>query len=491
MKLILLSLISGVLTGLAFDFPWSAFLIWFSLIPFLQAISKSSFKQGFLAALSFGLAYNLTVVHWIAQVTFLGLFTLVVYLSLFSVIFFLAARWFLKKPLTIISLPCLWVITEFLKENIWIGFGWANLGYCQYNKLHLIQAADLGGVKLISFLIVLANVFIWETGNFLVQKEKLSREKSLIVKKVFLVILIFAAAFVYSFYRLDSLKETRSIKVSLVQPNIPQELKWQPPAASSIIDTLKVLGKATDKDSLVIFPEAAWPQVVKDGGMSDILDFVYDINRELLIGTLLEEKGKFYNAALLFRKDENGKLTIDSYRKVKLVPFGEYVPLRNFFSFISVLNVIGDISPGKDLSVFSHQDASFSTLICFEDVLPVYVSQLSGTNDFLVNITNDAWFGGNPQSRQHLAILAFRAVENRIPIVRSANTGISGWVSFKGQISIFRNQSREVFFSGVETFRVSVYNKRSLYFASGELLPLFCGIFLIGISIKDGLIREA
>ena len=413
--------------------------------------------------------------------TFLGLFVLIFYLSLYTVLFFLIGRYFFKKPLRIISLPCLWVITEFLKENIWTGFGWANLGYSQYHNLHLIQAADIGGVKLISFLIVLVNVFIWEAA-----------EKKGTVKKSIFVFSVFTAVFVYSFYRLDTLKETGSIKVSLVQPNIPQELKWEPNSSASIIETLNVLGKSTDKDSLVIFPEAAWPQIIKDKQAKSISDFATGINRELLIGTLSEEEGKFYNAALLFCGSiyyENIVLT-GAYRKVKLVPFGEYVPLRNFLSFIPVLNAVGDISPGKDLTNFSHQGFYFSTVICFEDVLPNYFSQIVSNNDFLVNITNDAWFGGNPQSRQHLAIMIFRAVENRVSIVRSANTGISGWVSFRGELNIFQDQGREVFFPGVKTFTISLHNKRALYAVGSELFTVFCGIFLLGIFIRDGLLKE-
>ena len=264
-------------------------------------------------------------------------------------------------------------------------------------------------------------------------------------------------------------------------------------ASSSIINTLKVLGGSADKDSLLIFPEAAWPQIIKDKQAQSLFDFANAINRELLIGGVLEEGGEFYNAALLFNRitdyDQDIVLT-NSYRKIKLVPFGEYVPLRNVLSFINVLNTVGDISSGKDLTKFSHHGVSFATLICFEDVLPIYVSQIVHNNDFLVNITNDAWFEGNPQARQHLAIMVFRAVENRIAIVRAANTGISGWVSFQGKLNIFQNQGQEVFFPGVKVFSVSLYNKRPFYTVGGELFPIFCGIFLLGIFIRDGLKRE-
>jgi len=103
-----------------------------------------------------------------------------------------------------------------------------------------------------------------------------------------------------------------------------------------------------------------------------------------------------------------------------------------------------------------------------------------------VNMTNDAWYGGEPEASQHLAIMVMRAIENRVPIVRCANTGISGWVSSKGEVDLFSSGNKQVFFRGTKAFRIQTNNKRSLYNRWPELFPVFCGIFLLRIS----LIRE-
>jgi len=209
--------------------------------------------------------------------------------------------------------------------------------------------------------------------------------------------------------------------------------------------------------------------------------FIRGINRDTIIGTATEREGEFYNEALLF--DREAKL-INAYQKIKLVPYGEYVPLRKFLTFISVLNSVGDMSRGRDFVRFFHKGKNFSVLICFEDIFPKHVQHFSRDNDFLINITNDAWFKGEPEASQHFGIMTLRAVENRISIIRSANTGISGWVSFKGEIEKFRKDEKEVFFAGTKNFEISLNEERSFYNKYGEFFPFVCAIFLLGVFIR-------
>ncbi|MCK4519772.1 MAG: apolipoprotein N-acyltransferase, partial [Candidatus Omnitrophica bacterium] len=333
--------------------------------------------------------------------------------------------------------------------------------------------ADLGGVKLISFLIVMVNVLIAE----IIFTNGLLRR----VKRGIFIVLIFLVCFLYSVYRLNSLAESDSIKVSVIQPNVLQELKWKPHSNLEIFGILNDLAKKSEEDALVIFPEASWPLIIDEDNFYELERFIRDINRDTVIGAVIEEKGKFYNAALLF--DRKAKL-IETYRKVKLVPFGEYVPLRKFVSFINVLNSIGDMSRGKDFTRFIFKNKSLSVLICFEDIFPKHVLNFSRDNDFLINITNDAWFKGEPEAGQHLGIMTLRAIENRISIIRSANTGISGWVSFKGEIEKFRKNGKEVFFPGVKSFKVSLNEKRSFYNKYGDLFSLLCAGFLLSVLIR-------
>lgn len=462
---LLLASFAGILTGLSFNSAFLAFLVWFSLLPFIYVINKNNSRQTTFCAIIFGFAYYLTAIFWIGNVTKLGLILLICYLSLYAIVFSQAARYLLRKNFAIITVAALWVLLEFIKENIWCGFGWANLGYSQYRNLYLIQSADLFGVKLISFFIVMVNVLLWE----------LVSRKKFLLRKVIFVALILTVSLSYSFLRLNNLKETSSINLSLIQPNIPQELKWEESSQPDIIEKLGHLALTTEKDSLVIFPEASWPLMVYDLDVSFLSDFVRGIKRDILIGAITSEKGNFYNAALLF---ESGGELQGIYRKVRLVPFGEYVPLRNFFKFVSVINSIGDTSRGAELKVFSYQDKKFCVLICFEDIFPLFSADYAKRAQFLVNITNDAWFSGEPEASQHLGIMVFRAIENRISIARCANTGISGWVSYKGYIHSLKSDNEEVNVDGVLNFNLPLNEKRSLYNRWKDVFILFCVLSL-------------
>lgn len=476
MASLIFSLISGLLVGLSFNLPEFSFLVWVSLVPFFYAIVKGNRKISILLGIIFALSYYGLVLFWIANVTKLGLAFLLFYLSFYGITFAFLGRYFLNRPLRMITLPCLWVILEFFKEIIWCGFGWANLGYAQYQNFHLIQIADLGGMKLISFLIVMVNVLILEIVFALKQGDRNYSLRRNIFKKGFFVFLIFLVCFSYSSYRLKDLKESDSLEVSIVQPNIPQGLKWESLSQFKIIDTLSNLAGQTREDSLVIFPEASWPAIIDQSNFYQLEQFIWGINRVAIIGAVEKQKGKFYNVALLF--DKKTKL-IDTYRKIKLVPFGEYVPLRRFLTFIEVLNSIGDTSRGEKFVKFNFNNRSFSVLICFEDIFPRHVAKFARDNDFLVNITNDAWFKGEPEASQHLAIMTLRAIENRISIIRSANTGISGWVSFRGEIKKLTKADKEVFFASAKGFQVSLNRGRSFYNRYGEFFPLFCTLFLL------------
>ncbi|MEM7817142.1 MAG: apolipoprotein N-acyltransferase [Candidatus Aenigmatarchaeota archaeon] len=450
------SILSGILVGLSFNFPFFSYLVWFSLIPIFWTIEHSKTKYVFLYGVLFGFISALISLFWLGRVSILGLFFLVLYLSLYCGIYTLLGKFLLKKKFRIITLSFLWVILEFLKENIWCGFGWTNLGYTQYKNLYLIQIADIFGVKFISFIIVSVNVLFWEFLSF----------KRILFKKLIFIILLICFCIAYSFYSLNNLKFLDKISISLIQPNIPQKIKWEEEANLYILEKLKSLAKETSKNSLVIFPEASWPFVVEKNNLKELRDFILTIAKPTLIGVVLKEDNYFYNSAMLFER--NGELK-EIYRKIKLVPFGEYVPLRNIFKFIRVLNTIGDMERGKDLTTFFYRDKKFSILICFEDIFPPFVLKFSKERDFLVNITNDAWFGGNPQASQHLSIIVFRAIENRISIARCANTGISAIVSFSGKINKLEKNKKEVDFEGVFNSEIFLRKERSLYNKWGDL----------------------
>lgn len=470
---LLLCLISGVLTGLSFNSASLSCIIWAALVPFIYAINKSDFKAGIWGGFIFGISFAGSAIFWLGNVTILGLVLLLLYLSIYPILFFLLGRLLFRRPAGVFSLPALWVILELARENVWCGFGWINLGYTQYRNLYFIQPADLLGVKLISFIIVMVNVLIWEV---------LAKKKYLWAKILIAGVIIFASVG-YSIYKIDRIKPASYVDISVVQPNIEQQLKWDVSAAESIVDKLLDLGRKTQGNSLVVFPEASWPYIVNYSDretVDKIAELSKELKRFIIMGAVKRSEERFYNTAVMF--DEGGVLKGD-YDKIKLVPFGEYVPLRKFLKFINVINAIGDMAPGTYYREFSWQDKIFSVLICFEDVLPGHVWRFSKGKDFLVNITNDGWFGGNPQASQHLGIMVFRAIENRIPIIRCANTGISGWVSSLGRIEKLTADGKDVLFDSTGNFRVALGRGAGLYQIGGEFFPIICGLIVLSIVI--------
>ncbi|MDD5583578.1 MAG: apolipoprotein N-acyltransferase [Candidatus Omnitrophica bacterium] len=462
---------SGLIAALSFNVALFSFIAWAALIPYLWALRYADYKRGMLVSFVFGLAFYGATCFWVAHVTVAGLIALLCYLALYVVLFFLLANYFLDKPFSILTVPAVWVITEFFKENVWCGFGWGNLGYSQYRNLYLIQTVDIFGVKFISFLIVMVNVLLYE---------RLSK-RALSPRKIIFVCAVFALSFAYSFFCLRAGQPKKTVDIALIQPNTAEVYRWDEQLRRISVGKLKDLSKRTSLGSLLIYPEAAWPYVVDEGNYEDLVSFVRASGRDTLIGVVAQVDDTFYNTALLLGKD--GAL-LDSYRKIKLVPFGEYIPLRRYLGSISALNAVGDMSRGKTATVFSHADTRFGVLICFEDVSPLFVAQLRGENDFLVNITNDGWFRGEPEASQHFGIMTFRAIENRIPIVRAANTGISGWVSGRGEITVLKDSlGKQVLSTGILQCKVPCMNKKSFYTRTGDIFPFFCSLGLLVIFI--------
>jgi apolipoprotein N-acyltransferase len=279
-----------------------------------------------------------------------------------------------------------------------------------------------------------------------------------------------------------------NIRITVIQGNIPQEMKWDQMASDRIVGkylNLTSLALAQSPD-LVIWPEAAFPLILKqENGYAPFADLVKKFNKPLLAGTVTSEGLQYHNSVLLV--SEKGRVA-DSYRKIHLVPFGEYIPLRGIFGFLETVVPIGDFFPGTEYTVFAIPRSSGNaircgTLICFEDVFPGLSRQfvLRGAG-ILINMTNDAWFRKTSAPYQHLSASVFRAVENRVPVVRAANTGVSGFIAPSGKIiSLVQDARRErTFIDGILTESVAVEEgPLSFYTRYGDVFIGACASFII------------
>ncbi len=500
-----LSLLSGIVLALPFCSGRLWVFGWCGFVPLFFALHHKTPLKAFLLSYFTGLVFWSVTIYWLIHVTLLGQILLIAYLALYFGIFgfIITKLWTVDYGLwTIFSLPSAWVCLEYLRAHLLTGFGWALLGYSQYLNPPVIQIADLVGVYGVSFLVMMVNIALC-----VLPALPAGRRRAYCAKKknyIVLPIMCLLAALGYGYFRLtthDSLRTT--VKVSLIQGNIPQELKWAFGSQPLILDRYAQLTKdvALEKPAIIIWPEASSPGFWGEPQDAWILETIFSLAKEaripLLFGTVVKEKGQYFNSALLI--NEEGKLS-GRYDKLHLVPFGEYVPLKHIFKFLATIVPIGDFTAGKEFTTFSlnairdtHPSATlrasnaqrFGVLICFEDTIPELSRNFVRKGaDLLVNITNDAWFKKTSAPYQHLSASVFRAIENRVALVRAANTGVSCVIDPQGKIiaRVLQGQ-KDTFVPGIMTANIHLRQRNSLYCTIGDsfvfgclALVGFCGI---------------
>jgi apolipoprotein N-acyltransferase len=493
---LLLAVLSGAL--LIFSLPKFdlEFLAWVALIPLFHAIPVKStyitFKLGFITGLvSFlGIIYWIIVaVHTYGNIPLIAsaciLLLLVGYLSLYTGAFaaltgFIQMR--SRLPLVLVS-PFVWVVLEYLRSFLLTGFPWANLGHSQYLNLAFIQMADITGVYGLSFVIVLVNAAIYSAIS---QRSK----RAAPIRDVTLAAMLILVFLTYGYWRKSSvdheISKQPALQIGLVQGNIDQSVKWDPSFQKETMAIYDRLSRkaAETKPDLIIWPETATPFYFQDAKEYQplVLEVPQKTGSFLLFGTpSYKVEGKqvaSYNSAYLV--SPAGRIT-GVYDKVHLVPFGEYIPLSDLLFFIGSLGEgIGDFKSGKGVVNFSLPKGRFGVLICFEIIFPDLARRFvkDGAN-FLVTITNDAWFGRTSAPYQHFAIAVFRAVENRVFIARAANTGISGFIDPNGRIL---NQGG-IFTEEAINGTIRLMNGKSFYTRYGDVFAWLCsGVSIILLS---------
>lgn len=478
---LIIAAVAGALLAVSFPKTDISWLAWFALVPLLLVMSRRPFLSGMVAGVSF---FAITL-YWlnIVMVTYghlHPLLALCAYLLLvfYLALFFAAPIWLACRlrdrpgyPLSL-TLPVLWIAAELLRSVLLTGFPWVLLGYSQHQNLHLVQSVDLFGVYGISGLIILSNCVICALVTWLRYPQRRFVESRYII----VFILLMLANFGYGLFKLDNLPSAATdFSVALVQGNIDQSLKWAPDNQRRTVDIYTRLtqqASAANPD-LVIWPESATPFYLQED--SDLHRAVVEIPRRMA-STLLtgspayepDEKGgyRYFNSAFLISPE--GKLDGRS-DKVHLVPFGEYVPLKQFFPFIDKLVYgIGDFSAGE-VRTLQHNKHHFGVLVCYEAIFPELArAYTKAGSSLLINITNDAWFGHSSAPYQHLAMARFRAIENRRWLARSANTGISALIDPGGHITTRSGLFEEATLDG----NVQLLETKTFYTRFGDILPL-------------------
>ena len=477
-----LAFLTGSLLVLIFP-PFKFYsLAWIAFIPLFFALTNVGLSKAFNLGLFCGAVQYIGLLYWIVYATvkygglsyLSGIFLLVLlvtYLSLYFALFSLFVQGMDKKSwLFPITASAVWVGLEYVRANFLTGFPWELLGYSQYKWLKFIQIADIGGVYLLSFLLMLANATFFQF---------IYTPKKGIVGIAFLL-LIMGGVLSYGKREINNLSMLMAsqpkIKLAVIQGNIDQSQKWKKAFQERTIEIYEGLTKeaAKRRPEIIIWPETAIPFYFQEPSLYQkrILNLIKQIKIPLLLGSPAykskEGTVKYFNRAYLVNFE--GKI-VSYYDKVHLVPFGEYIPCRRLLSFLpNVVNIIGDFSPGtiKLLSGFRYP---LGVLICFEGIFPELSRKLVRQGALLlVNITNDAWFGRTSAPYQHLSMLAIRAVENRRGIARSANTGFSAFIKPTGEII---NRS-SLFTSGYFCEELPILKERTFYTKHGDILAISC-----------------
>ncbi|MCK4764234.1 MAG: apolipoprotein N-acyltransferase [Candidatus Aminicenantes bacterium] len=380
-------------------------------------------------------------------------------------------RFFKKAPLAaggknaaIFLIPFIWVAKDLIVEHVLSGFPWCITGYSQHNNLFFIQAAEFGGVHLITFLVIYLNILF-----YLLLRDRERRGRVLLA-----ILISFFSIYTigYSLYRNAEFKTAPLPihKAGIIQPNAGNNVMYSSEVRRRLdrlfAQSKELAGKGAE---FVVWPEYTVPILPMQTPFyfKKFKDFV--TGHVPIIAGFNDFKGKdeFYNTAFLFKKDK-----VERYYKVHLTPFGEYVPLRKMLFFVkNITNEIGDYTFGKSVFNVEIDGHSVSLPICYEVIFPQLIRDFTAKgSELMVTISNDLWEGDTAGPRQILSMALFRSVENRRYMLRSTSTGISALVTPTGRIT---HRSKW----GVEDAFIAEFKYikgKTLFVRFGYLFPYFC-----------------
>jgi len=456
-----LALTSGALLALSFPRYGHPACAWIALVPLMLALSGWRGRPGrlpgrpplraFLLGLAAGVVYFAGTLYWTGAVirTFGGIPTVaaiagVVLLAFYQGAFpaigaLLGGRLIARGGVAgILLVPAAWVSAEFFRGVAFGGFPWVPLGDSQVTVLPVAQLASVLGVYGVSLLVAFVNSVI----AFALLTSGRTRVVSLAVG-----IAVLAATSVWGALRVADGSLTRAgspVRIGLIQGNIAQEDKWKADEARRIFTTYiamtrDAVGRGAE---WVIWPESSTPFMFEEDreGQATLRALTRELRVPLLFGSDQQEHsattgatGGLYNAAFLLSPEG---ATAAVYRKIHLVPWGEFIPLKRWLYFVSpIVDTLTDFSPGDSMVMLPVGRHIASTAICYEVIFPSLMRQaVLGGSELLTTITNDAWYGNSSAPYQHFQLASMRAIEQGRYLARAANTGITGVVDPYGRV---------------------------------------------------------
>ena len=483
------ALASGVLLALSFPKYGHPAVAFIALVPLYVALSGWTGRagqapgvtagRGFRLGLIAGFVHFAGTVYWTGATvqTFGGLplpvavfvtGLLVLYMATFVALAAAASAVFIRQfGLVGLALsPAAWVATEYTRGFLFGGFPWIPLGNTMVTLLPIVQLASLVGVYGLSALVATINVGFAATA--------LATGRTRIVAVAGTIVLIATVA-IWGGQRMAGNRLTQGdvVRVGLIQGNIAQADKWNPARAGMIVDRYLQLTRqaAANGADFLLWPESSTPfNFQEDAGADQIRALVLDLGKPLVLGSDEMEPGtppRYYNAGFMLN---TAGATAAVYRKMHLVPFGEYVPFQRLLFFVGPLvEAVSAFTPGERVTMLPVREHMVSTAICYEVTYPTQAREaVRQGSELLTTITNDAWYGRSSAAYQHFEMAAMRAVEQGRYLVRAANTGISGIIDPYGRVVIKTDLFETVAVVGEARF----VQEWTLYARIGDLVAL-------------------
>jgi apolipoprotein N-acyltransferase len=502
-----LAVASGLALGLAFPKFDYGLLAWVAFVPLFYLIEGESLRRVFGWAWLQGFASYIGSLYWIPiplhdfadvrmELAILPMLLLSGVVAIDTAVAIWAGEFAARRTRlpAVLTMPIAWTAVEWIRTYFPVGFPWNLLGYTAYRNLELIQFAEFTGVYGVSALIVFFNAVVY----LVIFRRGSSRLQTISLSTLTAMMIALVAFGAWRIANLKNAPAEGTLKVAMVQANIPQSLKWDPkflPQSYQVYqeETTNAAKRGAD---LMTWPEAAaaflfqpddrYPAALAEDAAyrQKLLTLASNTGIPILFGApaLAQLDGQlgFYNRAYLV--SAKGEV-VAHYDKMQLVPFGEYVPARSILGFFvnRVVHGLGDMVPGEQQTLFSVKGAKLGVLICYESIFPDFTRRevKLGAN-ILVNITNDAWYGESSAPFQVLAMAAMRSVETKVPMVRTANTGISALIEPSGRIT----NRTPLFKRGTEIVDVSWRPVWTVYTRVGDLFAELCFILtMVGLLI--------
>ena len=477
-------------SGLIFSFGFAPFDLWMVSIlsvailsSLLKGLSK---KESFLIGYIYGLGMWLTGISWLyvsihyhGNISQIGsailILVFVAILALYSGILLLLNKFLesgTSKAILFLTLPTSWVLIEILRSYLFTGFPWLISGTMLADTL-ADGFTPIIGAQGNTFLIVLIGSLVYQIYY------KFNKKKSALLPAILLGFLVISS---FVFKSIEWTTLNKEIKVSLFQPNLTLEDKW---SQKGIIKTHNLIEKAIDDAEdreLILFPETALILSEKDNkSFIDSMNYKSSKKNLTLITGIVEREDE--------NRIKNRLITLGSvnthYDKIKLVPFGEFIPLKSYLGgFLDIIGLnLTDTIPGSDVNQINTGEYTVSPSICYEIAFDNFVRKTAKDSNLLLTVSNDTWFGQSFGPIQHLEIAQNRALEHKKPLIRATNSGISAFISRDGKII----EKQDYFEEKKLSRKLNLYSGSTFYAKYGNLPIIILIMFYLGLIIIKSL----